>query len=177
MTPLQVIRAAVRAQVSPARWRHIRGTALLARQLARRHGVCPRRAVRAAYLHDAQRDRDNAALRALPYTGWLQEVVAAYAAIDGAVMHAPAAARWAQQQGLCTDPEILHAVAWHPTGTAVWTPLLQVLFVADYAEPGRRHDDAAAVRALLPALTLAQAAARVAAAKQAWLRPGAQAVA
>ncbi len=177
MTPLQVIRAAVRAQVSPARWRHSRGTARLARRLARQHGLCIRRAVRAAYLHDAQRECDDAQLRTLSYDGWLQDVAAAYAGIDGAVMHAPAAAWWAQQQGLCTDPEILYAVAWHPTGAPEWTPLLQLLYVADYAEPGRRHDDAAAVRALLPSLTLAQAAARVAEAKRAWLRTCSRAVA
>lgn len=158
---LTEIRRAVQAE-APGRLRHIRGTALMARRVARRYGLASRAAVRAAWLHDAAREWPAEKMLAQPMPDWLARVRDSYLAWDGALLHAPAAAAWAMARGLCGDEQILHAVAVHPTGAPGMSPLAQMLFVADYCEPTRRFPEAAALRLALAGLTLPQAVARVA---------------
>ena len=46
------------------------------------------------------------------------------------------------------DPEILDAIRFHPTGDSGFATLGQILFVSDFAEPGRDLPGADAIRAL-----------------------------
>lgn len=158
---LAEVRRAVRAEVTPARWRHIRGTVLTARYLAQRHGLDRRAAMLAAWLHDAARDWPLERMLAQPMPGWLAELRDLYRPWGGDLLHAPAAAAWALARWQGLDRQVLRAVATHPTGGSQSGALALVLIVADYCEPLRRFPGAAELRRELPGLALATAAARV----------------
>ena len=74
---------------------------------------------RAAWLHDALRDAPG---------------------IDE-LEHGPAAADRAAAKGE-TDVGVLEAVRYHSLGYASWDRVGQLLYLADYLEPGRRFDGA-----------------------------------
>lgn len=138
------VERAVRAGVSPARWEHVAGVVETARRLALRHGVDPDRAALAGLLHDLARDWPPARLQA--------EVDRARLAVDPLerfapeLLHGPVAAGWAMREMGVDDGEVLAAVRYHTTGRPEPGRLEMVLMVADFAEPGRTHDGAEAVR-------------------------------
>jgi len=74
---------------------------------------------RAAWLHDALRD----------------------AAGGDELAHGPAAAARAAAEGE-TDAGVLDAVRYHSVGWARWDAVGRMLYLADYLDPGRRHDAA-----------------------------------
>jgi protein-S-isoprenylcysteine O-methyltransferase Ste14/HD superfamily phosphohydrolase YqeK len=73
--------------------------------------------VKAAWLHDALRD----------------------ARLDSGTAHGPAAADRAARDGE-TDRGILDAVRYHGSGFAGWDDVGKMLYLADYLEPGRKHN-------------------------------------
>lgn len=82
--------------------------------------------VRAGWLHDALRDADEGALRAL---------------LPGnddplPLLHGPAAAARALQDGE-QDEELLEAIRWHTVGSVTWERTGRALYAADFLEPGR----------------------------------------
>jgi HD superfamily phosphohydrolase YqeK len=93
--------------------------------------------LRAAYLHDALKDAPPDLLRALAPDAWDRD----------ALRHGPAAATLAAQHGE-TDRGVLDAVRYHSVGYAGWDSVGQMLYLADYLEPGRgTHPDVRAQRA------------------------------
>jgi HD superfamily phosphohydrolase YqeK len=82
--------------------------------------------LRAAYLHDALRDADQAVLERLAPDAWGV----------AALRHGPAAARMARDEGE-SDTEVLEAVQYHSVGFARWERVGRMLYLADYLEPGR----------------------------------------
>ena len=135
---------AVRSGVRPQRWEHIVGVVETARRLAVRHGVDGERAALAGLLHDLARDWLPERLRA--------EARQARLAVDfleqltPELLHGPVAARWAMQEMGIDDGDVLAAVRYHTTGRPEPGRLEMVLMVADFAEPGRTHEGAEAVR-------------------------------
>ncbi len=133
------------AVVTPARVEHIgRVAGLLARWAAER-GADPAEAARwrrAALLHDALRDATD-------------EVLAGFCARPArwprSIWHGPAAAAAARRDGE-RDKGLLSAVHYHSLGYARWDDAGRFLFLADYLEPGRKHErellDALAARAV-----------------------------
>lgn len=120
------------AEVGPKRLAHIHRVAELAARWAAAMDVAPEeraRWLRAAWLHDALRDAEEADLR------WLAPD------FEGAaeLIHGPAAAQRAVQDGE-TDLGVLAAVRWHSFGSPEWDGVGRMLYCADYLEPGRRHD-------------------------------------
>ena len=85
--------------------------------------------LRAVYLHDALRDAPEQELKKLAaeFAGWNSPVL----------MHGPAAAAYAAQQGE-QDAGVLDAVRYHSVGYAGWDRAGQILYLADYLEPGRK---------------------------------------
>jgi HD superfamily phosphohydrolase YqeK len=83
--------------------------------------------LRAVWLHDALRDADQAVLEQ-----WAPEVPG-----PPELRHGPAAAGRAEADGE-TDRGVLDAVRYHSVGYAGWDLVGQVLYCADYLEPGRR---------------------------------------
>lgn len=126
--------ARLRARLTPERWRHTLSVAETAYRLAGALGWDAggrERALVAGLLHDAAKDLPEAELRELAADDeelpWL--------------LHAVAGARVAERELGVRDEAVLRAIAFHPTGSAEDCPLTELLFVADYLEPGRLHLD------------------------------------
>jgi len=110
------------AEAGPERRAHVARVAALLDQWAGALGVDGTeraRWARAAWLHDALRD----------------------AASGDELAHGPAAAARASSAGE-TDAGVLDAVRYHSVGWARWDAVGRMLYLADYLEPGRRHDGA-----------------------------------
>ena len=88
-----------------------------------------RRWERAAWWHDALRD----------------------ASLANEMDHGPLAADRLEREGEC-DRGVLDAVRYHSIGYAGWDDAGRMLYLADYLEPGRKHDVAerSALRARVP---------------------------
>lgn len=164
------LRARIKAGLPEKKFNHLRGVMLTARRLARRYGSDSRKAVRAARLHDAARGWNAEQLGAALAVPAVREVAAAYAGWGHRLEHAPAAAGWASQAGYETDPEVLAAVAAHPTGRAGWNQIGFILFLADYLEPTRTFAGVVVMRERLAALPLREAVLAVVTAKIEHLR-------
>jgi HD superfamily phosphohydrolase YqeK len=100
----------------------------------------------AGWLHDALRDAPPEELRDI--------VPVPLRSIGGKLLHGPAVAARLREDGVSDEP-LLCAITWHTTGHAGFDDLGRALFIADYIEPGRRHDAArlTALRARMPADT------------------------
>jgi len=113
--------------------------------------------LKAVTLHDALKSAPTKLLRDLVPDGWSVE----------ALLHGPAAAVRAVRDGE-RDGGILDAVRYHSVGYAGWELVGQILYLADYLEPGRsyhtpEHESlAAAVPANLPGTLRSVAVLRVA---------------
>jgi len=117
------------------RFHHTLGVAHLAVRLAVRHGCDAGKCARAALLHDAAKclpRQEQAALAArsgYPVEGWSD--------LYPSLLHGPAAAQWARENFALDEPDLLDAVAYHPTGCGHPSPVLEILMAADYCEPTR----------------------------------------
>lgn len=94
-------------------------------------------------LHDCLRDAPLIELRGL--------VPEKLRSMGNSLLHGPAAAARLRADGV-TDEPVLLAIAWHTTGHPDFDQLGRALYIADYIEPGRRHQPArlAALRARMP---------------------------
>jgi HD superfamily phosphohydrolase YqeK len=149
------------AEASTARQEHLDRVADLMERWANDLGLEREETVRwraAGMLHDALRDADPRALRPM--------VDAALRDAPGDLLHGPAAAARLREDGVRDEP-LLRAIAWHTLGHPDLDRLGRGLYLADYLEPGRRHDPerAAAWRERipteLPAVLQELAAARI----------------
>ncbi|HUP19804.1 MAG TPA: hypothetical protein VM778_07595 [Gemmatimonadota bacterium] len=134
------VAAAVRARLTGDRRAHAESVVETARRIAEAGGWpadVRAAAERAAWWHDALKPDGLAAWRdAIESAG---ETPDPWAAAHGpGLLHAQAAAVWAAARGE-TDPEVLSAVRHHPTGWPDWGPVGRILYVSDFAEPGRAH--------------------------------------
>ena len=92
--------------------------------------------------HDALRDANEAELRAIvPHLDW-----------PATLLHGPAASARLAEDGERRS-SVLDAIFWHTIGSATWDRTGQVLYMADYLEPGRQFDrrERAALAARVPA--------------------------
>lgn len=79
----------------------------------------------AGHLHDALKDAPAGILRGL-----------AGEDLPEPILHGPACAARLASEGV-SDRELLEAVAWHSTGHPAFGELGELLFLADFLEPGR----------------------------------------
>lgn len=126
-------RAPLEARLTPSRWRHTLSVTETAERLASALGwdeAARNRALTAALLHDAAKDLPQEEQRELagPERG----------ADPAPLVHAAAGACLAAREFGVADPEVLGAIAAHPTGSADPSPLERLLVAADFLEPGRR---------------------------------------
>lgn len=158
---LSRIREELRSRVEPERFRHILGVEMFSLVVAQATGVSREKAALAALLHDFAKNRPKdelkdsmrAARRYAPTTeDWEHP----------SVWHGLVAAVEADSRFGVHDPEVLDAVAFHPTGNAHLGPVGLVLFVADYVEPSRNYPGVSQLREEVLSLSLERAAARVA---------------
>jgi predicted HD superfamily hydrolase involved in NAD metabolism len=125
----------VSTQVSPSRLRHIQGVARSSEKLALRYGLPVSKALTAAWLHDCAKEKSRAELG-----GWIKK---SRGKLDGwekkmpALWHPHAAVGLAISQWGVRDPAILEAIRCHTLGHPQMKPLAQLIFIADFIEPGR----------------------------------------
>ena len=133
-----MVRAAARgelppwAEAGPKRREHMARVAALMREWALALSLSDDDVARwtaAGWLHDALRDADPDALR--------PEVPEAYRALNGKVLHGPAAAERLAGQ---VDDELVEAVRCHTLGSRRFGALGRALYLADFLEPGRKFE-------------------------------------
>jgi HD superfamily phosphohydrolase YqeK len=134
------------ARATRTRQEHMERVATLLGSWAVTLGLPPEEEMRwraAGMLHDALRDAPAEELREL--------VPEELRNLGGKLLHGPAAAARLAADGV-DDAPLLLAVSHHTIGHANFDQLGRALFVADYIEPGRRHEPLrlATLRARMP---------------------------
>lgn len=124
--------------LTPRRLAHVQATARLAAALAPAYGVAPERAYLAGLLHDCARELNARQLTRLLKNYRGKYFPAATRAVPG-LWHNPAGVLLARNRFQVRDSLILRAIALHSTGAGRMTRLDQLLYVADYCEPLRKH--------------------------------------
>ena len=143
----EVWKKKLKADLNPERYRHTLAVADTARELARLHGVAPDKAYAAGLLHDCAKCADKAHLR---------EICESYGMDwepffdrQPGMVHPFLGAFVARQDYGVADEDILAAIRSHTTGRPGMSPLEQIVYLADYIEPGREeHPGLAEARAL-----------------------------
>jgi len=138
--------AVVRQQLNGERLEHTWGVRRLAVHLARLHGAPMLQVEVAALLHDWAKDAPEEEFEREVERGNIQ--VAAETLGMPRLHHAYLSACWIETRLDIHDAAVLDAVRFHPTGSPGLGPVGRIVFVADYAEEGRRHRTAPDIRAL-----------------------------
>ncbi len=125
----------LKESLKETRYRHTMGVVETAVRLAKIYGCSKKKAKYAALLHDCAKhlpDQDKITLcrkNGMPISRAEME--------NPSLLHAKCGAILAKQVYGVEDEDILHAIRVHTTGVPNMNLLDQILFVADYIEPGR----------------------------------------
>lgn len=124
--------------LEPKRYEHTLSVAYTAANLAAVHGVDIEKALVAGMLHDCA--------KCLSYKKQMSLCVKNHIVLseteaqeDSPLLHAKAGGALAKQEYGITDEDILNAIYYHTTGRPQMSPLEQVIYIADYIEPGRKR--------------------------------------
>lgn len=126
--------AKVKEQVSEKRFKHILGVEQAALELARANGYELEKASVAALVHDYAKERSEAEFKALIVQTGLEQDLLNW---NNFIWHGVVGAEIIKKELKITDEEILNAVRRHTVGAKEMTMLDQIVYVADYIEPGR----------------------------------------
>lgn len=146
MIDLSALQLKLSQTISPARYRHSLAVMELSRELAAAYGAEPEEAAVAGLLHDVAREMEPGRLLALADEWGLP-----LSEVDRKVpilLHGMVGAEILRREWKLDNPRILSAVAQHITGGPVMSLLSQAVFIADYAEPGRKFPAARTARLL-----------------------------
>ncbi len=125
----------VKHSLSHARYQHTLGVMDTAESLAARYGCDAKKARLAALLHDsAKLMKDKKKIDLCEKYG---VAVNETERQNPSLLHAKCGALLAKYRYEVNDFDILHAIAVHTTGVPDMNLLDQIIFVADYIEPGR----------------------------------------
>lgn len=130
--------------VSKARLTHCLGVEEIALKLAARFDVLPEMVSPAALLHDLCREYNPELLLKLGANFGI--VIDDIEKAEPLLLHGSVAAAKVREDLGITRPEILEAIQYHITGAANITALTQLVFIADFIEPGRTYEPAKALR-------------------------------
>jgi predicted HD superfamily hydrolase involved in NAD metabolism len=122
--------------LKPSRYEHTLGVAYTAANMAMVYDVDIHQAFLAGLLHDCAKCIPDE--EALAYCNTHGISVSDYEANHLYLLHAKVGAYMAEEVYHVTDKAILDAIFWHTTGTRQMSSLAQILYVADYIEPGRK---------------------------------------
>ena len=126
--------AKVKEQVSEKRFKHILGVEQAALELAQANDYELEKASVAALVHDYAKERSEAEFKAMiPQAGLEQDLLN----WNNFIWHGVVGAEIIKKELQITDEEILNAVRRHTVGAKEMTTLDQIVYVADYIEPGR----------------------------------------
>lgn len=121
--------------LAPKRLKHSLGVSEAAAELACCYGADVAKARLAGLLHDCAREMSNNIL--LQTAEAFGIVVNDVERREPMLLHAPVGAFIAARDYGVDDPEVLRAITWHTTGGPVMSLLDNVIFLADFIEPGR----------------------------------------
>jgi predicted HD superfamily hydrolase involved in NAD metabolism len=119
------------------RYIHSLGAAGTAVYLAGKYGVSKKKAALAGFLHDCAKDLSRVEIKRIFKE--LGIVLDADAKRLPEIWHDYAGPHSARKIFKITDPEVLRAIQSHTNGRPGMSKLEKILFVADFAEPGREH--------------------------------------
>lgn len=126
--------AKIKEQVSEKRFKHILGVEQAALKLAQANDYELEKASVAALVHDYAKERSDSEFKALiAQTGLDQDLLN----WNNFIWHGVVGAEIIKKELKITDEEILNAVRRHTVGAKEMTTLDQIVYVADYIEPGR----------------------------------------
>ncbi len=126
--------AKVKEQVSEKRFKHILGVEQAALELARANDYELEKASVAALVHDYAKERSDSEFKALIVQTGLEQDLLNW---NNFIWHGVVGADIIKKELKITDEEILNAVRRHTVGAKEMTMLDQIVYVADYIEPGR----------------------------------------
>lgn len=126
--------AKVKEQVSEKRFKHILGVEQAALELAQANDYELEKASVAALVHDYAKERSEAEFKALIVQTGLEQDLLNW---NNFIWHGVVGAEIIKKELKITDEEILNAVRRHTVGAKEMTTLDQIVYVADYIEPGR----------------------------------------
>ena len=135
---LAKFRKEMEKKLEPKRYEHTLSVAYTAANLAAVHGVDIEKALVAGMLHDCA--------KCLSYKKQMSlcaknHIVLSETEVqeDSPLLHAKAGGALAKNEYGITDEDILNAIYYHTTGRPQMSPLEQVIYIADYIEPGRKR--------------------------------------
>lgn len=141
----QELRAVSYSMIKAKRIPHIRGTEETAVDLANRWGADPKKARRAAILHDCTKYLTMA--EQLKLCEKYDILLDSFERQALKLIHSKSGAALAEF--VFGEPEdVCDAIRWHTTGKADMTTLEKVIYLADYMEPTRDFEGVEALRAL-----------------------------
>lgn len=126
--------AKVKEQVSEKRFKHILGVEQAALELAQANDYELEKASVAALVHDYAKERSDSEFKALIVQTGLEQDLLNW---NNFIWHGVVGAEIIKKELKITDEEILNAVRRHTVGAKEMTTLDQIVYVADYIEPGR----------------------------------------
>lgn len=127
----------VSASMSKKRFKHVLGVEETAIELAKFYGEDIERVSLAALLHDYAKEQAEAEMLDLIISENMDLDLTQY---GSAIWHGPVGAILARREFGIEDEEILNAIANHTIGAPTMGLVEQIIFVADYIEPGRDFD-------------------------------------
>ena len=124
----------IQSQMSQKRFQHVLGVEQAAVQLAEKYGASIEAASIAALTHDYAKERNNKEMQDLIFNEKLDLEWLDY---GSNIWHGPLGAILVERELGISDADILNAIRHHTIGAEKMTVLEQVIYVADYIEPGR----------------------------------------
>lgn len=143
---IDVLRKKVKEKTTKKRFKHIQGVVETAVNLARKYGADETSAEIAALLHDYAKNESKQSL----YHFLQEHNVSLDPIMQHAyqLLHGTVAAVIAEKEFGITDKDILYAIESHTTGRPGMSKLEQIIYLADFIEPGRDYEGVHALRKL-----------------------------
>ena len=135
----------IRQSMSPQRFAHVLRVEEMALELAALYHVSLTKASLAALTHDYAKERPDAEMRALIVAGDYDQELLHF---GNAIWHGVVGASLVANELGIHDEDILNAIRCHTTGAIEMSPLVKVIYVADYVERGRDFPVVATAREL-----------------------------
>jgi len=134
---INVVLDVLKKELTLPRYQHSLGVAETAVALAKRLGGDVFKARLAGLLHDCARDLPASRLLIMAETFGIP--ITDIEAAEPVLLHAPVGARLADIKFGVDDREIFQAIKCHTTGGPGMSLLDQVIYLADFIEPGRKY--------------------------------------
>ncbi len=136
----------LRELISPSRFKHVCRVADMAQKLAKKHGGDERKAFLAGLLHDSAKQQSPESMITLGFSE--KDVFRDIYDTFPKVWHAFVAPQFCDTLFSIKDKAVHSAMYWHTTGSAAMSELDQIVFLADYVEPGRTYPSCSVLRDL-----------------------------